>query len=49
VDVYVVPASGGMPTRLTWHPMADRMVDWDPDGESLLYARNSSRPWRRNR
>ena len=49
VDVYVMPASGGMPTRLTWHPMADRMVDWDPDGESLLYARNSSGPWRRNR
>ncbi|MDT8341169.1 MAG: PDZ domain-containing protein [Longimicrobiales bacterium] len=38
LDVYVVPTLGGEPTRVTWHPIPDRMIDWDPDGESLLYA-----------
>jgi tricorn protease len=37
-DVYVVPAAGGLPVRVTHHPMPDRMLDWYPDGESLLFA-----------
>ena len=37
-DIYVMPASGGLPTRITHHPDADRMLDWYPDGESLLFA-----------
>jgi tricorn protease len=37
-DVYVVPASGGEPVRVTHHPMGDRLVDWYPDGRSLLVA-----------
>src|SRR6185437_2861220 len=31
-DVFVVPASGGQPTRLTWHPDRDAAVGWTPDG-----------------
>ena len=31
-------ASGGLPRRLTHHPYPDRMLDWYPDGESILYA-----------
>lgn len=38
IDVYVVPASGGIPTRVTNHGMADRIIDWYPDGKNLLYA-----------
>ena len=26
VDVFVVPAAGGVPKRLTWHPAADRVL-----------------------
>ena len=37
-DIYVMSATGGLPRRLTHHPMNDRMLDWYPDGESILYA-----------
>lgn len=36
-DVYVVSASGGQPTRLTYHPGADVAVGWTPDGKSVLF------------
>ncbi|MFX8786014.1 hypothetical protein ABTM90_19535, partial [Acinetobacter baumannii] len=35
-DVYVVPASGGEPRRLTWHPGRDVAVGWSADGKSVL-------------
>ena len=37
-DVYTIPAGGGTPTRLTHHGMADRLVDWHPDGNRVMYA-----------
>ncbi|MGC9995166.1 MAG: PDZ domain-containing protein [Terriglobia bacterium] len=37
VDVYVVPAQGGEPRRLTYHPSADVAVGWTPDGKSVLF------------
>ncbi|MGH8292581.1 MAG: hypothetical protein ACRESA_03825 [Gammaproteobacteria bacterium] len=36
-NVYVVPAAGGEPRRLTWHPGADAVVGWTPDGKQLLF------------
>jgi tricorn protease len=36
-DVYVVPAAGGLPRRLTWHPTADQAVSWTPDGKRILF------------
>ncbi len=38
LDVYVVPVEGGLPRRVTHHPYPDRMLDWYPDGRSLLFA-----------
>src|SRR5579875_2057235 len=38
MDVYVVPATGGEPKRLTWHPAADTVEGWTPDGKSILFA-----------
>lgn len=35
-DVYVVDAAGGLPVRLTWHPVADVPVGWTPDGRILF-------------
>src|SRR5215831_2383757 len=32
VDIFVVPAAGGVPRRLTWHPAPDSVVGWTPDG-----------------
>ncbi|MBI3649908.1 MAG: PD40 domain-containing protein [Acidobacteria bacterium] len=38
VDVYTVPASGGVPRRLTYHPDVDRVVGWSRDGKQVLFA-----------
>jgi tricorn protease len=37
-DLYVMPTGGGLPRRITHHPMTDRMLNWYPDGKSILYA-----------
>lgn len=37
-DIYVIPTIGGIPQRVTNHGMADRLVDWFPNGKSLLFA-----------
>src|SRR5262249_26011367 len=36
-DVYVMPAAGGEPRRLTWHPANDAAVGWTPDGKRVLF------------
>ncbi len=38
LDVHVVPASGGEPRRLTFHPGPDWAVSWTPDGKSVLFG-----------
>src|SRR5215813_6788035 len=37
-DVYIMPAEGGQPKRLTWHPAADTAVGWTPDGKRILFS-----------
>ncbi|HEY7862319.1 MAG TPA: peptidase S41, partial [Thermoanaerobaculia bacterium] len=37
-DVYVVPSSGGVPRRLTWHPGSDLVQGFTPDGKSVLFS-----------
>src|ERR1051326_9129508 len=34
-DVYVVSSDGCEPKRLTWHPGADIVEGWTPDGKSI--------------
>jgi len=36
-DVYVMPAEGGTPRRLTWHPGQDGAAGWTPDGKNVLF------------
>ena len=36
-DVYVIPAEGGAPKRLTWHPGTDEALGWTPDGKRVLF------------
>ncbi len=38
IDIYVIPTQGGLPKRVTHHGMPDRIQDWYPDGEHLLYT-----------
>ncbi|MFN2371371.1 MAG: hypothetical protein ABR506_09480, partial [Candidatus Krumholzibacteriia bacterium] len=35
-DAYVIPAGGGEPRRLTWHPGRDEVVGWTPDGRVIF-------------
>ena len=37
-DVYVVPVAGGTPHRLTYHPGADEVIGWTPDGKQVVFA-----------
>ncbi|MDE3067439.1 MAG: PD40 domain-containing protein [Verrucomicrobiota bacterium] len=37
-DVYVAPAAGGEPRRLTYHPGADIAIGWTPDGKNVLFT-----------
>lgn len=36
--VYVVPASGGVPRRLTYHPADFDVVGWTPDGKRVVFS-----------
>lgn len=37
-DVYLIPAKGGEPKRLTWHPGADMVTGWSPDGSKVIFS-----------
>ncbi len=37
-DVYVIPAEGGEPKRLTWHPGGDSVQGWTHDGKAIMFA-----------
>ena len=36
LDVFTVPATGGMPKRVTFHPGGTFVAGWTPDGRDLL-------------
>jgi tricorn protease len=38
IDVFVMPATGGTPKRLTYHPASDHAVGWTPDGKSVIFS-----------
>ena len=42
IDVYVIPASGGVPRRITWHPSGSYVLGWSPDGKSVLISSMAS-------
>ena len=35
--MFTIPASGGVPLRLTYHPAADVAVGWTPDGKRIMF------------
>ena len=45
-DVYLMPATGGQPQRLTWHPSADVAQGWTPDGDILFQSGREGAPTR---
>lgn len=40
IDVYLIPAEGGIPKRLTWHPYGDLARGFSRDGKSVIFASN---------
>ena len=43
-DVYVIPAAGGTPKRLTFHPAQDEVQGWTPEGEILFRSSRQALP-----
>lgn len=44
LDVYVMPAEGGSPRRLTYDPTGAEMVGWTPDGAHVLFRSSRQFP-----
>lgn len=46
IDVYVVPATGGEPKRITYHAGNDTVIGWTRDGKSIVFlsTRGSGMP-----
>lgn len=42
-DIYTIPAGGGVPRRVTYHPSTELLCDWTPDGH-LLFASSENAP-----
>jgi len=38
IDVFVMPAAGGVPKRLSWHPAPDIVLGWTADGKRVLFS-----------
>src|SRR5688572_17538527 len=38
IDVFIVPAIGGVPRRLTYHPGADIVQGFTPDGKAVTFT-----------
>ena len=47
-DVYVIPATGGVPKRLTYHPSPDIAQGFSPDGERVLFVSSRNGATTRN-
>lgn len=47
-EVYVIPASGGVPRRLTYFgTTVTRVVGWSPDGSAVICSSSARQPMRR--
>lgn len=43
-DVFIMPARGGSPRQLTFHPDMDEVVGWAADGNSVLFRSGRTHP-----
>ena len=48
-DVYIMPSSGGTPSRLTWHPYGDFVQGWTPDGKVIFRSDRETHPTETNK
>jgi tricorn protease len=40
MDLFVMPAQGGLPRQVTFHSAMELLCDWSPDGKRLLFLSN---------
>ena len=43
-DVFVIPSTGGNPTRLTWHSGGDYPYDFSPDNNMVIFGSSRQAP-----
>ncbi len=43
-QLFLMPAEGGSPVQVTTEKTHSRIVDWSPDGRSIVYVRNAVSP-----
>jgi tricorn protease len=48
MDVFVIPAKGGEPKRITYHPSADFVQGWTPDNKIIFRSNRESKPTQSN-
>jgi tricorn protease len=48
-DIYIIPAAGGSPERITFHPADDRVIEWGADGRILFASSRTSEKDRFNK
>lgn len=41
-DIFIIPATGGTPKRLTYHPAGNEAVGWTPDSKGILFRSSRS-------
>jgi tricorn protease len=46
-NIFTMPLTGGVPTRVTYESLADRMIDWHPDGKRILFGTTGDNGGRR--
>ncbi|MBL8879049.1 MAG: PD40 domain-containing protein, partial [Phycisphaerales bacterium] len=44
VDAYVMPADGGEPLRLTFHPLPDEIIAWRADSSAIVFRSRRESP-----
>lgn len=44
-DLWILPAEGGEPRRLTTDPASDGLARWTPDGRSVVYTSDRAGNW----
>jgi len=43
-DCYIMPAAGGAPTRLAFHPGPDEVLGWSPDSSEVAFRSGRAHP-----
>ena len=43
-QVFTIPAVGGVPKQITWHPAGSTALGWTPDGKEIFFSSGQASP-----